>query len=261
MRVAIDAGHGSQTAGKRTVDGYREHWINVKTAYYCEQYLQKNGIETLRVAWNDTISTDDKDVSLSERQKIIKNAKCDLSVSCHANAHGDGKNWTTAQGVDTFYHSNSAYRGDSVELAKKVQSRLIEGTKQTNRGYKSQSLAMCNCPAMGTKASILCEIGFMTNKAEADLMKTDTFCKEQGEDIARGILDYIGIKEVTAKTEFKVKLLEDLNIRSTPNGNIVAVNGAKKGNVYTIVQTSGTWGKLKSGVGWISISEKYVKRV
>lgn len=28
--IAIDAGHGSNTAGKRTPDGYREHWINVE---------------------------------------------------------------------------------------------------------------------------------------------------------------------------------------------------------------------------------------
>ena len=53
---------------------------------------------------------------------------------------------------------------------------------------------MCNCKAMGTKASCLIEIGFMTNKVEADLMKTDAFCKEQGEDIAKGICDYLGIK-------------------------------------------------------------------
>ena len=48
-----------------------------------------------------------------------------------------------------------------------------------------------------TKASCLIEIGFMTNKVEADLMKTDAFCKEQGEDIAKGICDYLGIKNTT----------------------------------------------------------------
>ena len=44
-KIAIDAGHGSQTAGKRTPDGYREHWINVKTAYYLEQ--EKNHYTTI----------------------------------------------------------------------------------------------------------------------------------------------------------------------------------------------------------------------
>lgn len=68
----------------------------------------------------------------------------------------------------------------------------------------------------------------------------------------------ISKKESTA---FKVKLLDDLNIRQTPNGKVLQKNGAKKGFIYTIVETSGTWGRLKSGAGWISVSDKYVKRV
>lgn len=196
-KIAIDAGHGSQTAGKRTPDGFREHWINVKTAYYCEQYLKSKGIETVRIGWNNTNSKDDADVSLSIRQKQIKNAKCDYSVSCHANAFGDGKTYNSASGVSTHIHSNSAYLNDSLRFGQCIQKRLVEGTKQKDRGVVRQSLAMCNCKTMGTKASCLVEIAFMTNKAEADLMKTEAFCKEQGEDIAKGICDYLGIKSST----------------------------------------------------------------
>ena len=57
---------------------------------------------------------------------------------------------------------------------------------------------------------------------------------------------------------FIVLLKEDLNIRQTPNGTISKKNGAKKGIKYTIVDTSGNWGRLKSGAGWISINDKYV---
>lgn len=60
---------------------------------------------------------------------------------------------------------------------------------------------------------------------------------------------------------YQVKLLEDLNIRKIPNGTIVQVNGAKKGIIYTIVETQGNWGRLKSNAGWISVSNKYVKKV
>lgn len=60
---------------------------------------------------------------------------------------------------------------------------------------------------------------------------------------------------------YQVKLLDDLNIRKTPNGTIVQVNGAKKGIIYTIVETQGSWGRLKSGAGWICVSDKYVKKV
>ena len=60
---------------------------------------------------------------------------------------------------------------------------------------------------------------------------------------------------------YKVKLLDNLNIRKTPNGTIVKKNGAKKGTVYTIVETQGSWGKLLSGAGWISVSSKYTKKI
>ena len=36
-----------------------------------------------------------------------------------------------------------------------------------------------------------------------------------------------------------------------PNGNIV--DTVKKGQVFTIVEVSGNYGKLKSGAGWINL--------
>ena len=194
MKVFIDCGHGSETAGKRTPDGYREHWINVKTASYCEKYLNKKGIETFKVSWNDENAKDDPNVDLTVRQKQIKAANCDYGVSFHANAYGDGSTYNSASGVVTLIHSNVLYQKDSKKFANAIHNRLIQGTKQTNRGVKTQTLAMCNCVAMNVKAATLVEIGFMTNKYEADLMMTDEFCKEQGEDVAKGICDYLGIK-------------------------------------------------------------------
>lgn len=264
-KIAIDAGHGSETSGKRTPDGYREHWINVRSAYYCEQFLKSYGFETIRVAWDNLNYKDDEDISLSARQKIIKNARCDCSISFHANAYGN--NWNNANGCEVLYHSNIAYRQDSENLANKVDYRLKQGTKQTDRGCKAQTLAMCNCPAMGTKASVLVEIGFMTNKRESDLMKTDSFCKEQGEDCARGILDYFSIDEktktveVTTKLEFQVKFNENMNIRNAPNGTIIKIDGCKKDIIYTIISKNGSWGKLKSGAGWVCISDKYATKL
>ncbi len=191
-KIAIDAGHGSNTAGKRTPDGYREHWINVKCADYFHKALKRCGFEAIKTGWNDTDSTDDTDVALSARQKLIKNAQCDISVSWHANAFGDGRTYNDSQGIETLIHNNPSYVKDSGALAVKVQNRLVKGTRQKNRGVKAQSLAMCNCTAMGTNASILIEIGFMTNEYEAKLMQTDAFCMECAEEAAQGVCEYLG---------------------------------------------------------------------
>ena len=274
-KVAIDAGHGSTTAGKRTPDGYKEHWINVKTAYYCEQLLKQHGIEVLRVAWDDTDATDDIDVPLSTRQRLIKNANCDLSVSMHANAFGNGSSFNSAEGVSTHIHSVENYKGDSYNLAKLVQEELVKGTAQKNRGVVLQNLAMCNCINMGTKASCLIEIAFMTNLREAELMKSEAFCKEQGEDIARGILRYLNIgiknsitpipviKPVIPASTFKSYIVQitasALNIRKGPGVDYEKAGCIRDKGRYTIVEEKNGWGKLKSGAGWISL--EYTKKI
>lgn len=271
-KVAIDAGHGSNTAGKRTPDGYREHWINVASASFCDAALKRCGIDTLRVAWDDTNAKDDEDVALSTRQSLIKLNKCQASVSFHANAYGSG--WNDAHGVETLI-SNKA-PGDSLALAKLVQGYLIQGTPQKNRGVKTQSLAMCNCSVMGTRASILVEIGFMTNKMEADLMKADKFCKEQAEEVAHGICDYLGVKYIAPtdsviteivnevkdlpKSSYLVRIDTDvLRVRAGAGTQYPITTKVKRGQVYTIVDELNGWGKLKSGAGWIKLS--YTKEV
>lgn len=211
MIVAIDAGHGSNTPGKRTPDGYREHLINVKCASYFDKAMKRCGIKTVKIGWNDENSKDDADISLSARQKAVKNSGATVSISFHANAHGSGSQWTTAEGVETLMHSDKLKANDSLKLANLVQTELVKGTSQKNRGVKRMNLAMCNCVAMKTKASILIEIGFMTNKREADLMKSDAFCKECAEEAAKGVCKYLGVKYLKEKKDDemidKVKIL------------------------------------------------------
>ncbi len=66
---------------------------------------------------------------------------------------------------------------------------------------------------------------------------------------------------------YKVKVIVDeLNVRKTPNwSDSDVVTTVKKGEVYTIVGETTVnktkFGKLKSGVGYISLNSKYVKKM
>lgn len=194
MKIAIDAGHGSNTAGKRTPDGYREHYANVMICSFFAKAMDRCGVQYIKTGWNDENSRDDADTALATRQKQIKNAFCDYSISFHINAFGDGKSYNSAQGIECLI-SNKA-PADSKRMAECIQKYLIQGTKQVNRGVKTQSLAMCNCSVMGTKASVLIEAGFMTNEYEAGLIKTQAFCQETAEEAAQGFCEYAGVKYV-----------------------------------------------------------------
>ena len=55
-------------------------------------------------------------------------------------------------------------------------------------------------------------------------------------------------------SSFTVKINTDvLNVRSGPGSNYKVTTQVRRGQVYTIVETNGGWGKLKSGAGWISL--------
>ena len=60
---------------------------------------------------------------------------------------------------------------------------------------------------------------------------------------------------------FLVEIIcDELNIRQQADFNSKVVGTVKKGEVYTIVGEENGLGKLKSGVGYISMNTKYVKR-
>lgn len=64
----------------------------------------------------------------------------------------------------------------------------------------------------------------------------------------------------STQTSFLVRVTTaSLNIRSGPGTSYSIVGTITDYGTYTIVETQGNWGKLKSGAGWISLS--YTQRV
>ena len=78
-----------------------------------------------------------------------------------------------------------------------------------------------------------------------------------GEALADAAADYLNLKKKTFKIKPKwiLKVREKASVTSKTIDKI-----AKKGEVYTIVKTDGSRGKLKSG-GWVTITDKYVERI
>lgn len=67
-------------------------------------------------------------------------------------------------------------------------------------------------------------------------------------------------KPAASTDNFKVKVTCDcLNIRKGPGTTYKTVGQITDKGTYTIVETKGKWGKLKSGAGWIYLS--YTKKV
>ena len=69
------------------------------------------------------------------------------------------------------------------------------------------------------------------------------------------IEDHLGDEDQKNNTKsYTVKITTAvLNVRKGPGTEYKVVTTVKNNEVYTIVETKGNWGKLKSGLGWISL--------
>lgn len=172
----IDAGHGPETAGKRSPDeSLREFTFNEATAEFLKKLLIAEGF-TVIFSHDQT-----RDVSLSERISLANKLKVDAFVSIHANAFGS--DWNESQGIETYTCLIASKT--STRMASYVQKALIMLTGRKNRGVKKADFAVLRETTM---PAILVECGFMTNKEEANLLKSTNYQQQCAQAIFFGIL-------------------------------------------------------------------------
>lgn len=76
---------------------------------------------------------------------------------------------------------------------------------------------------------------------------------------AFNIIDLQKINKTPVFQPYKVKITAYvLNVRKGPSTTFSITTTVRRGDVYTIVEEKGNWGKLKSGAGWINL--QYTER-
>jgi N-acetylmuramoyl-L-alanine amidase len=179
MKIMIDAGHGPETAGKRSPDGLlREFSFNSAVANLVKQYLVEEGV-TIFFAHDER-----KDVSLSERTNYANRMNVDAFISIHANAYGAG--WNHANGIETYVYPSASK--ESRVLASLVQASLITACNRTDRGVKMANFAVLRETRM---PAILIECGFMTNREETALLLKKAYRKQCAKAISFAITSWM----------------------------------------------------------------------
>ena len=190
MKIAIDAGHGPETPGKRTPDGsLREYHFNAPTARYVADELlhEYEGVEIL-LTFDDS-----RDVPLKERTDRANAWGADVFVSIHANAYGAG-GWNDAKGIETFVYKTRP--AAALKLAEAVHRNLILATGRPDRGVKTADFHVLRETKM---PAILVECGFMTNREEAELLKSDAYRRKCAAAIVAGIVEVCGLRKKPAE--------------------------------------------------------------
>jgi len=175
----IDAGHGPETAGKRSPDGLlREFNFNSTVADLVKQHLIENGFKVF-FAHKAHV-----DVPLTTRVKLANRLNVDAFVSIHANAFGN--NWNSANGIETYVYPTAS--NESIVLATLVQSALITACNRADRGVKKANFAVLRETRM---PAILIECGFMTNREEAALLMKKAYRLQCAKAIAQALSTWI----------------------------------------------------------------------
>lgn len=224
VKIVLDAGHGYNTAGKRCPDDSMREWEfnSVVAAYAAEELAQYSGVTTKFT--HDT--TGKTDVALSTRTKTANAWPADVLVSIHANAAAG--TWGSANGIETFVYNLGA--AQSAKLARAVQAQLIAKTGRRDRGVKAGNLHMVR----ESKApAILVECGFMDNREEAALLKTDAYRRKCAEAIVAGIVSTYGLKRKEGEATNVNKDAKDTKVTVIVNGKRVNDGYLDEGTTYT----------------------------
>lgn len=190
VRIALDAGHGYNTSGKRTPDGEREWSFNNEVILAAIERLNTyQDVEILRL--DDP--TGKTDVPLKDRTNKANAWKADVLVSDHHNASA-GK-WHSGGGVETYVYPTASQT--SRDVAHAIHKRVVVAMGLRDRGVKTADFHITREAKM---ASVLVEGGFMDSTVDIKAMRDKAKLKAQGYAIADGIAEVFKLKP-KVKTE------------------------------------------------------------
>ena len=131
-KIILDAGHGINTAGKRSPDGrFREYKFNRIIRDAVAEHLRLRGYNV------EILNPEETDLSLPDRANRANSMTCQIGlpiqnsalISIHANAAGDGSQWMKARGW-------CAYTCKGHTLSDELANCLYEAARKYLPGHR-----------------------------------------------------------------------------------------------------------------------------
>lgn len=196
MTILLDNGHGQDTPGKRSPDGFfREYAYTRFLAKRIQEYLIALGLDArLLVPELD-------DISLPERCRRV-NAICKefgndlvILISLHVNAAGNGREWLNARGW-SCYTTRGNTKADSLASClygaanehlpgQRLRTDYTDGDPDIESNF--YILRHTSCPA------VLSENLFMDNREDVAFLESEEGAKAIVGLHVDGILQYLSI--------------------------------------------------------------------
>lgn len=197
MKLAIDIGHGIDTyPPSKGIGDFAEFTFNNAVGKVAKDLGELNNFTIFLPQPFDSNA-----VGLNERARVIKEAKCDLVISIHANAAVPA-----AHGREVWYWNKDIqaerlaklWSANAVSLGNKDRGIKVSSTKP------NENFGILRMNSYNGIPAILIEAGFFTNDFEREtLLKNSNFINKVAETIVKTACDYYNmpfIKEVPKPT-------------------------------------------------------------
>lgn len=210
-KILIIKGHGGSDVG--AVSGNLiEKTMNSITATAMYNYLKSQGFTA--------VTLDNENTDVDQEVILANSGSYDIVISVHYNAGG-------GDGFECFYHSSNS-KAKNLCLAIETQIKAIG---QNSRGVKLGD--EYKIIRKVTPMSIILEGGFIDNATDRQLFDTQSEQEKVGIAYAKGVMQYLGVKDATLVTTGKLYKVQVGAFSQLSNANKLLNELKEKGyNAY-----------------------------
>jgi N-acetylmuramoyl-L-alanine amidase len=181
--IYLDAGHGGKDGGASS-NGIKEKDIVLTI---CKKIQAKlDSYQNVNVAMSR-----DSDVFLSLDERTIKanTMNADVLVSVHCNSSTE----PSARGFESYRYTNANIGTTAFQNVMHQEIIRLIGGNISDRGKKQANFHMLRESKM---KAILTENLFVSNSADADLLKNDSFLDKIAQGHVNGLEKFLGLKKI-----------------------------------------------------------------
>lgn len=193
VEVVLDPGHGGPVdTGAVAPNGLTEKEVNLRVAEAAARMLQERGVSTLLTRIGDYATP------LGVRANLADSLDATLLISIHHNAPLQAP--SPVPGVEIFHENGSV---ESRRLAGLIYERVMAAYSVFEVDWVAQAdagvMAVLNSSGrdaygmirLPETTSVLVELGYMSNPAEAELFAQPVYAMVAGQAITDAVLDYL----------------------------------------------------------------------
>jgi N-acetylmuramoyl-L-alanine amidase len=177
VKVALDAGHSTQSFGTIGPWGNTEAAVNLAAAKVIRAELERRGAEVVMV------QDGTREISLPDRVATAWRSKAQFFLSIHCDAVPEGVDPRESEGYSVHY-----FHPQSQPFAEGLHKNYGALTKVRDAGLWRSNLAVCRTSTM---PSVLLEMGFLILPEQEEILLSAKHQKRVAEAVASTIRDLV----------------------------------------------------------------------